>query len=126
MGVFSQPPPPSRDDVPTPSLRRGGKYRVNGGRSQAPRHRGTHGSPVDPSFLSTNGGEARQERVCPSRRDPGLLFPQAEVAELVDAPDSKSGGLRVVWVRFPPSAPRAQLRCAGPLGGAQRSSVTSP
>src|SRR5439155_20632295 len=29
---------------------------------------------------------------------------QAEVAELADAPDSKSGGLRAVWVRFPPSA----------------------
>src|SRR5262249_53736292 len=30
-------------------------------------------------------------------------FP-AEVAELADAPDSKSGSLRGVWVRFPPSA----------------------
>ena len=29
---------------------------------------------------------------------------QAEVAELADAPDSKSGSLRGVWVRFPPSA----------------------
>jgi hypothetical protein len=28
----------------------------------------------------------------------------AEVAELADAPDSKSGALRGVWVRFPPSA----------------------
>src|SRR6266498_117189 len=28
----------------------------------------------------------------------------AEVAELADAPDSKSGSLRGVWVRFPPSA----------------------
>ena len=28
----------------------------------------------------------------------------AEVAELADAPDSKSGGLRVVWVQVPPSA----------------------
>src|SRR5438270_2187349 len=39
----------------------------------------------------------------------------AEVAELVDAPDSKSGGLRAVWVRFPPSASppdhRITLRC---------------
>src|SRR6478735_7157699 len=32
----------------------------------------------------------------------------AEVAELADAPDSKSGGRKVVWVRFPPSA----FRCA--------------
>src|SRR3954447_26178300 len=29
---------------------------------------------------------------------------RAEVAELADAPDSKSGSLRGVWVRFPPSA----------------------
>ncbi len=28
----------------------------------------------------------------------------AEVAELADAPDSKSGGRKAVWVRFPPSA----------------------
>ena len=27
------------------------------------------------------------------------------MAELADAPDSKSGSLRGVWVRFPPSAP---------------------
>ena len=30
---------------------------------------------------------------------------RAEVAELADAPDSKSGSPRGVWVRFPPSAP---------------------
>jgi hypothetical protein len=29
----------------------------------------------------------------------------AEVAELVDALDSKSSGRDIVWVRFPPSAP---------------------
>src|SRR5712664_1953104 len=29
---------------------------------------------------------------------------QAEVAELADAPDSKSGARKGVWVRFPPSA----------------------
>ena len=34
----------------------------------------------------------------------GLRWPGAEVAELVDAPDSKSGSPRGVWVRFPPSA----------------------
>src|SRR5262249_14930667 len=31
---------------------------------------------------------------------------RAEVAELVDAPDSKSGSGDRVWVRFPPSAPQ--------------------
>ena len=29
----------------------------------------------------------------------------AEVAELVDAADSKSAALKSVWVRFPPPAP---------------------
>src|SRR6266550_2716451 len=36
----------------------------------------------------------------------GAVYPEAraEVAELADAPDSKSGGLRAVWVHVPPSA----------------------
>src|SRR5205823_11262903 len=38
----------------------------------------------------------------------------AEVAEPVDAPDSKSGGLRAVWVRLPPSASGSECRGAGP------------
>src|SRR4051812_47151770 len=38
------------------------------------------------------------------REVPRLPSRQAEVAELADAPDSKSGGLRAVWVRPPPSA----------------------
>ena len=54
--------------------------------------------------------------------------PQAEVAELADAPDSKSGSLRGVWVRFPPSAfaapePGAPRETVGPThGGANRDS----
>ncbi len=35
-----------------------------------------------------------------------LSSSKAEVAEPVDAPDSKSGGRKVVWVRVPPSALR--------------------
>src|SRR6185312_4682603 len=35
-----------------------------------------------------------------------LSFGRAEVAEPVDAPDSKSGGGNLVWVRVPPSASR--------------------
>src|SRR5512141_1839640 len=36
---------------------------------------------------------------------------RAEVAELADAPDSKSGSLRGVWVRFPPSASTSAKSC---------------
>ena len=36
---------------------------------------------------------------------PGSFFDAAGVAELVDAPDSKSGFFTEVGVRFPPSAP---------------------
>jgi hypothetical protein len=35
----------------------------------------------------------------------GKLILPAGVAELADAPDSKSGGRKAVWVRFPPPAP---------------------
>ena len=34
-----------------------------------------------------------------------IIRANAEVAELVDAPDSKSGGSDIMWVRFPPSVP---------------------
>ena len=35
----------------------------------------------------------------------------ADVAELADALDSKSGGRKAVWVRPPPSAPFKFLNC---------------
>src|SRR5581483_10594127 len=42
------------------------------------------------------------------------ISPRAEVAELADAPDSKSGSPRGVWVRFPPSASRFKRRLGHP------------
>src|SRR6478752_7404344 len=41
-----------------------------------------------------------------------ICLVRAEVAELADAPDSKSGSLRGVWVRFPPSALAGRGACA--------------
>ena len=38
------------------------------------------------------------------------------MAELADAPDSKSGGRKAVWVRFPPPAPIVFYIIAGPNG----------
>jgi hypothetical protein len=40
----------------------------------------------------------------------GYSPPHAEVAELVDAVDSKSTALKSVWVRFPPSAPNLAFK----------------
>lgn len=37
------------------------------------------------------------------------IFDYADVVELVDTPDSKSGALIGVWVRVPPSAPKGKL-----------------
>lgn len=42
----------------------------------------------------------------------------AGVAELVDAPDSKSGGGDTVWVRVPPSVPLSAFTTV--LNGSQR------
>src|SRR5690606_26183071 len=56
--------------------------------------------------------------MAPSGADPGargpsaILRARAEVAESVDAADSKSAALKSVWVRVPPSAPDATHRIA--------------
>src|SRR5207248_11707870 len=92
MGVLSQPPPPSRDDDPTPSLRRGGKYRGSGGRSQAPSTEEPMVPPWTPSFLSTSGGEARQER--------GLAEPaksRATMARRRSGGTGRRAGLKIRW-----------------------------
>src|SRR5690606_36809273 len=45
-----------------------------------------------------------------------IIRARAEVAESVDAADSKSAGLKTVWVRVPPSAPdRGHARRRGLL-----------
>src|SRR5688572_23948653 len=44
-----------------------------------------------------------------SARAKYLKYFSAGVAELVDAPDSKSGSGNRVWVRFPPPAPRSTI-----------------
>src|SRR5207237_8692678 len=63
-----------------------------------------HGAPVSPLLLHPRADvRLGKSAVLPSRR-PGYCSRSAEVAELVDAPDSKSGGRKPVWVRFPPSA----------------------
>src|SRR5882724_2345641 len=67
-------------------------------RSCETQHGGTHGSPMSPPILEgvATRGEPRRERLAEpasgvsDRR--GLLWLRAEVAELADAPDSKSGG----------------------------------
>jgi hypothetical protein len=51
-----------------------------------------------------------------SRSLPSGLYADlyAEVAELADAPDSKSGARKGVWVRFPPSALQTRLATLSP------------
>ena len=68
--------------------------------------------PRAPSFRLVRGGLAvglpagkaglRPQAVVHGSR--ATISAQAEVAELADAPDSKSGPRKGVWVRVPPSA----------------------
>src|SRR6266540_6980806 len=60
-------------------------------------------SPLVGLSSTSCGGSIRGARgIC--KRDPALQCHRAGVAELADAPDSKSGGPRALWVRFPPPA----------------------
>src|SRR5215471_17692274 len=72
-------------------LHRGtGRRRTPEGIGLTPRGRKYRGIPPANANLNRGYSEAR-----------------AEVAELVDAPDSKSGAFTGVWVRVPPSASRS-------------------
>src|ERR1041384_1080871 len=70
---------------------------------------------IRPAQAKLQAGAARacetSVRLVPCKR--------AEVAELVDAPDSKSGARKGVWVRFPPSA-SVFLGCAHARGDPDR------
>src|SRR5437868_2692368 len=82
-------------------------------RSGGTRRGGTHGSPANPLLLRSAqttrpappGRPSRPPATKRARTGDTILAP-AEVAELADAPDSKSGARKGVWVRSPPSALR--------------------
>src|SRR5260370_13330465 len=60
----------------------------------------------------------RTEQAC---AEPGSTMRfRAEVAELADAPDSKSGARKGVWVRVPPSASPERGRAEGATAGTHR------
>src|SRR5580765_5104053 len=71
-------------------------------------HPPTTRAAVTASTRSTRGVVLITGRRKDSPCKPGYDPSPAEVAELADAPDSISGSLRGVWVRFPPSASRNQ------------------
>ena len=65
----------------------------------------TMGSPFERGYRLAKIARARQET---PRTEPATILGVSElpgVAELADAPDSKSGGRKAVWVRPPPPGP---------------------
>src|SRR3954465_11486428 len=71
---------------------------------------------VGATLLRRTAKSYGNDPVSERRRVGSTMRAQAEVAELADAPDSKSGSLRGVWVRFPPSAPPPGGRRGSPDG----------
>src|SRR4029453_4345236 len=107
------PPPLSLSSPPQPAAMRASEPTSNAKSASKPRFlnapppsadRGTRVTAPGVS-VSCRTGSSRNRR--PQRavnRAPRVPSRCAEVAELADAPDSKPGSLRGVWVRFPPSA----------------------
>src|SRR6266542_1401534 len=116
---WKEPASPSRRHAGLPRTmrvrRRGGTGRRAGLKIRCPKGRVSYAGepmvpPRAPSFATRCAhaqASARQERGLaePTKRQLCSYHgARAEVAELADAPDSKSGARKGVWVRFPPSA----------------------
>src|SRR6266545_3979391 len=117
---WKEPASPSRRHAGLPRTMRvrrsGGTGRRAGLKIRCPQGRVSYAGepmvpPRAPSFATRCAhaqASARQERGLaePTKRQLCSYHgARAEVAELADAPDSKSGARKGVWVRFPPSAP---------------------
>src|SRR5438128_8337672 len=78
-----------------------------------PRHHPPSGGTddcVQAGAVTAPGEDSHLHAPIVKKSAPGLRCERAEVAELADAPDSKSGEGNLVWVRVPPSASDG---CAG-------------